>query len=377
LHLQTLKRLKKVIVSVTNDLSTDQRVDKVCNTLKSMGFKVCLVGRQLQDSLPIQRDYQTHRMRLLFKRGPLFYAEYNKRLFLYLIFHKADLLVSNDLDTLTANFLAHKLKSVPLVYDSHEYYTGTPELVNRPHVQNFWKRIEKFIFPKLKDVFTVNDSIAALYQKEYGKELFVVRNIPRKLFEQPQLNAIDLSFKTKEHLIILQGAGINIQRGVEEAVMAMQFVENALLLIIGSGDIISQLKQLASDQQLTDKVIFMPKKPYKELMKYTAIADIGLTLDKDTNINYRFSLPNKLFDYIHAGTPVLASNLPEISKIINKYEVGMTIENHDPKHIASRINYMLKNDLKTKLKSNLEKAANDLNWENEEKIVKQVYLKYV
>ncbi len=369
--------MKKVIISVTNDLSTDQRVDRVCNTLLSMGFDVCLVGRKLKGSLPLERNYKTHRMNLLFKRGPLFYAEYNKRLFLYLIFHKADLLVSNDLDTLTANFLAHKLKSIPLVYDSHEYYTGTPELINRPHIQSFWKAIEKFIFPKLKDVFTVNESIANIYSKEYNKQLHVVRNVPKKLIEKPQLNAADLSLGNKKHLIILQGAGINIQRGAEEAILAMQFIEDSLLLIVGNGDVIPKLKELVTLKNLSDKVTFLPKKPYKELMMYTAAADIGLTLDKDTNINYRFSLPNKLFDYIHAGTPVLASALPEISKIIDKYHVGITIESHDPEHIATKIKYMLVNDLKTKLQSNLEIAANDLNWENEEKILKQVYLKYV
>ncbi|HLN53116.1 MAG TPA: glycosyltransferase [Lentimicrobium sp.] len=369
--------LKKVIVSVTNDLSTDQRVDRVCNTLTSMGFSVVLVGRSLPDSLPLHREYKTRRMKLMFRKGPLFYAEYNIRLLFFLVFHQADLLVSNDLDTLTANYVAHKLKSIPIVYDSHEYYTGTPELINRPRVQGIWKFIERSIFPKLSDIFTVNESIAALYNQEYHKHLHVLRNIPKKLTKRPTLNSGDLGFDSKKHLIILQGAGINIQRGAEEAILAMKFVENTILLIIGSGDVIDSLKEMVKTNNLTEKVEFFPKKPYSELINYTSAAEIGLTLDKDTNINYRFSLPNKLFDYIHAGTPVLASPLPEIRKIIDKYKVGITIESHNPEHIASKINYMLENDFKTKLKENLEVAANELNWENEEKILKQVYLKYV
>lgn len=316
-------------------------------------------------------------MRLLFRKGPLFYAEYNIRLFLYLLFHRTDLLVSNDLDTLTANYLIHKIKVIPLVYDSHEYYTGTPELVNRPRVQGFWKALERYIFPRLNDIFTVNESIAELYHKEYNKPIHVLRNVPKQLENKPRSNAIDLGLDSEKHLIILQGAGINIQRGAEEAILAMQYVENALLIIVGSGDVINQLKEIVRENNLTGRVNFFPKKPYEELMTYTSAAEIGLTLDKDTNINYRFSLPNKLFDYIHAGTPVLASPLPEIKKIIDKYHIGITIESHDPEHIATKINYMLDNDLKTKLRDNLEKAANELNWENEEKILKQVYLKYV
>lgn len=342
-----------------------------------MGFSVVLVGRSLPDSLPLHREYKTRRMKLMFRKGPLFYAEYNIRLLFFLVFHQADLLVSNDLDTLTANYVAHKLKSIPIVYDSHEYYTGTPELINRPRVQGIWKFIERSIFPKLSDIFTVNESIAALYNQEYHKHLHVLRNIPKKLTKRPTLNSGDLGFDSKKHLIILQGAGINIQRGAEEAILAMKFVENTILLIIGSGDVIDSLKEMVKTNNLTEKVEFFPKKPYSELINYTSAAEIGLTLDKDTNINYRFSLPNKLFDYIHAGTPVLASPLPEIRKIIDKYKVGITIESHNPEHIASKINYMLENDFKTKLKENLEVAANELNWENEEKILKQVYLKYV
>jgi len=368
--------LKKVIVSVTNDLSTDQRVDKVCNTLVSMGFKVCLTGRLLPDSFKLKRVYQTHRMTLIFRKGPLFYAEYNIRLLGYLLFHKANLLVSNDLDTLPANFTAHILKHIPIVYDSHEYYTGTPELVNRPRVQAIWKAFERYIFPRLKDIFTVNESIANLYRDEYHKEVHVIRNVPRQWKDKPEATPGKLGFDPDKHLIILQGAGINIQRGAEEAVEAMKYVNNAILMIIGGGDVIESLKEQASINGLSNKVLFFPKIPFPKLMEYTSVAEIGLTLDKDTNINYRFSLPNKLFDYIHAGTPVLASPLPEIKRIIEQYGVGMLIESHDPKHIANCINQMINGNYKQLMKQNLERAASELNWENEELTLKKVYSKY-
>lgn len=365
-----------MIVSVTNDLSTDQRVDKVCCSLVAMGFDVQLTGRELPGSFPLNRSYKTCRMRLLFRKGPLFYAEYNVRLLFHLLFRKTDLLVSNDLDTLPANYVIHRLKRVPLVYDSHEYYTETPELVHRPLVKGIWERIERFIFPELTDIFTVNESIAGLYAEKYGKKLHVVRNIPRKYNPDNESTAAELGFINGRHLIILQGAGINIQRGAEEAILAMRYVENALLLIIGNGDVIGDLKSLAGNSGLDDRVVFMPRKPYDELMKYTAAADIGLTLDKDTNINYRYSLPNKLFDYIHAGTPVLASPLPEIRRIIEQYNVGDLVESHDPEHIALKINTMLNNNCKSSLSENLKKAATELNWENEEKVLKLVYSKY-
>ena len=371
--------LKKTIVSVTNDLSTDQRVDKVCRTLTGMGFHVLLVGRWLPGCLPLNdRPYETHRMRLLFKRGPLFYAEYNLRLFWFLLFNSTKLLVANDLDTLLANFTAHKLKRVPLVYDSHEYYTETPELINRPAVQGIWERIEKAIFPKLTDIITVNKSIAELYQKKYNKTLHVIRNVPRTPAVDTMANRESFGLPLDKKIIVLQGAGINIQRGAEEAVEAMQYVPNALLLIIGGGDVIESLKNQVKESKLEDKVMFINRLPYNELIQYTRLADLGITLDKDTNINYRFSLPNKLFDYIHAGIPILASRLPEIARIVEGYNIGLIAESHDPKHIADLMNQMLTNEAQNKLwKINLIKAAKELNWENEEKILTELYQKYV
>jgi glycosyltransferase involved in cell wall biosynthesis len=294
-----------------------------------------------------------------------------------LLFHRASLLVSNDLDTLLPNYLIHRIKQIPIVYDSHEYFTGVPELIGRPFVQRVWKRIEKWIFPHLEAVITVNDSIAGLYRQEYGRSLYVVRNIPPNRHIRTILTRKELNLPEDRHIVLLQGAGINVQRGAEEAIEAMKYLDDAILVIIGGGDVMAVLQQIVRSLQLDDRVFFLPKQPFERLFHYTRCADIGITLDKDTNINYRYSLPNKLFDYIHAGLPVLASPLPEIRKIIERYQIGMTIDSHDPRHIAERMHTMLTdNALRKTWKENLKQAAAELNWDQEQKILLEIFSKY-
>jgi glycosyltransferase involved in cell wall biosynthesis len=399
--------VRRVIVSVINDLNSDQRVHRTCMVLHNMGFTVTLVGRQQRRSRPMEaRLYRTRRMRLLFEKGIAFYAFYNIRLFCYLLFHRADVLVANDLDTLWPNYLAAKLKGARLVYDTHEIFCEVPELQHNPRKKDFWKRIERRIFPKLRYVITVNQSIADHYRKEYGAEVNVVRNIPATAPLVLRPSHIPAASHTPNHphvmnmgnedatvlriqkesrglpadkkILILQGAGINIQRGAEEAVLAMKEVRNAVLVIIGGGDVLPVLKKMAEDHALRDKVKFVDKLPYHELIRYTRLADIGLTLDKDTNINYRYSLPNKLFDYIHAGIAVLASPLVEVERIVKEYKVGELIDSHDPSHIAAKLNAMLeRDDLLTGWKQNAKLAATKLTWEKEKTVLEDLFRKFL
>ena len=344
-----------------------------------MGFDVLLVGRRQRDSLPLdKRNYRMKRMKLLFEKGPFFYAEYNIRLFLLLLFSKTDLLVSNDLDTLLANFLASRIKKKTLFYDSHEYYTETPELVNRKGIQKIWERIEKWIFPKLKNVYTVNDSIAGLYQEKYGVSVDVIKNVPFKKKYEITKTRKELGLPENKKIILLQGAGINIQRGAEEMLEAMNNIDNAVFVILGGGDVLDILKDKVKFQKLDDKVIFIPKQPMDKVYQYTVHADLGITFDKDTNLNYHFSLPNKIFDYIQARVPVLASPLVEIKKVIETYKIGSTIENHDPKHIAKKINEIFEDSKTLSIwKENLTFASDELCWEKEENKLIKIYKPFV
>jgi glycosyltransferase involved in cell wall biosynthesis len=372
-----LKNLKKIVViSVTNDLATDQRVQKVAQTLLNMGFEVLLVGRLLKGSLTVPH-YKHHRMKLFFTKGVAFYAAYHFRLFLFLLFKKADILVANDLDTLLPNYLISKIKGLPLVYDSHEYYTEVPELQGNPTKKKIWLGVEQFIFPKLKKVFTVNASIAQIYEEKYKVKLNVLRNVPRKSHLQLDSKATlrkQLNLPLDKKIIIMQGSGINVSRGGEEAVEAMQFVENTLLYIIGAGDAISLLKQMVIDLKLQDTVIFIAKLPYRELLNYTACADAGLTLDKDNNLNYRYSLPNKLFDYFACGLPVIASKLVEIEKIHHQFPFGILLTEVTAQSVAAAIRSV---DVNAPVYQdwlvNIKKASELLCWENEEKIIEEVY----
>ena len=370
--------MKRVIVSVINDLVTDQRVNKSCLTLQQMGYEVLLVGRKQRKSPPMdERPYHTKRMKLLFEKGPLFYAEYNTRLFFFLLFHKANLLLSNDLDTALPNYFISKLKGIRMIYDSHEYFTETPELVDRPRVQRVWKRIEGFVVPRLKEMITVCDSIAELFEEKYKVKCHVVRNIPPRKALPPQGDRRSLGLPENKHLLVLQGSGINIQRGAEELVEAMQYLDDCFLMVIGDGDVLPTLKQMTADLHIDDRVLFLPSMPYADMMAYTQLAELGFVLDKDTNLNYRFCLPNKLFDFIQAGVPVVASKLVEVGKIIKKYDIGLFIPDHDPQSIAATIRQGLDDqEARLRWKQGLAQAAQDLCWENEQQTLIEIYKHY-
>ena len=157
----------------------------------------------------------------------------------------------------------------------------------------------------------------------------------------------------------------------------MAYLDDCFLMIIGGGDVLPLLKQMVEDLKITDRVRFFPRMPYQQMMAYTQLAELGFCLDKDTNLNYRFSLPNKLFDFIQAGVPIIASHLTEIEKVIREFDLGLFIENHEPATIAATIREALSDEArKEKWQRNLAIAAQDLCWENEEQKLLEIYKHY-
>jgi len=347
----------------------------MAETVSSLNCDITIVGRKKgiccdPDSVP----FRTKRFRMLFRSGFLFYKWFNIRLFFYLLFHRFDILVANDLDTLLPNYLISKLKGLPLVYDSHEYFTGVQELQNRPFIRWIWKIIEKSIFPKLKYVLTVSDSIARQYESEYGIKPLTVRNCARNSGSIIPITRKVIGVSADHLLLVLQGTGINVSRGGEELIDAISLTQKLTLLIIGSGDALDTLKSKVLEPTLGARVRFIDKLPWNEMMRYTKTADAGLSLDKSNNLNYTFSLPNKLFDYVSAGIPVIAGDLPEVSKIISENGCGLIIPEVTSEKISKALNELLDNPEKLAyLRKNAAIASEKLNWETESEIVIKLY----
>lgn len=366
--------MKTIILAVTNDLSYDQRVLRVISTLKKSGNRLIFIGRTIKSGSHLEHDdFESVRFRLIFNKKFLFYAEYNIRLFFYLLFRKSDVLVSNDLDTLPAMYLTSRLKRITLVYDSHEFFTGTQEIQNRKFVRSFWERIEKCIFPKLKYVMTVNDSIARLYSEKYNILPLVVRNFAH--YRAPSVLKAKLPFELqKKKFFIIQGTGINFNRGAEEAVMAMKLVVDAHLVIVGKGLAMSNLKELILNHGIEGRVIFIDTLSYEELHMITAYALAGLSLDKPVGLNYLYSLPNKLSDYIQARVPVIVSNLPEVAALVKNHNIGLVCNKVTPEEIAHCMRVIMEDKQKYNIfKSNLEQAAAEVCWEKEEHKLIELY----
>ncbi|HRI22643.1 MAG TPA: glycosyltransferase family 4 protein [Panacibacter sp.] len=361
--------MKRIIFTVTNDLTYDQRMQRICTSLAANGFEVMLVGRKLKTSLPLAGQlFKQKRLRCFFNKGFFFYAEYNKRLFFWLLFQKVDIVCAIDLDTILSCYAATAFRSKQRVYDAHELFTEQKEIVTRPAVHQLWLAVEKFAVPKFKKGYTVNQFIAGELQRRYGVDYGIVRNLPVLV---PLLKGERLG---ERPFIIYQGA-VNEGRSFETLIPAMQHV-NATLKIFGKGNFFEQVKQLIKDYKVEDKVELMGFVIPQELKQITPTAYVAVTLFEQTGLNQFYSLSNRFFDYIMAGVPQVCVNYPEYKTINDAHNIALMIDDTKIATIADALNRLLNDKaLHEHLQQNCVNARNKLNWQEEEKVLIEFYKK--
>lgn len=350
--------MASICFTVTTDLSYDQRMIRICTSLANAGFEVELVGRKKQDSITLlAQPFQQKRLSCFFEKGKLFYAEYNLRLFFYLLFKKMDAICAIDLDTILPCYYVSRLRNKKRIYDAHELFCEMKEIVTRPRIYKIWKWIERKTVPNFEEGYTVNKPIADEFVKMYGRKYEVIRSIA--LYNPTQQQDV------KEKYILYQGA-VNEGRSFETLIPAMQMV-NATLTICGDGNFMEQTKALVEKYQVQDKVIFKGMVSPTELRAITNKAYIGLTLFENTGLSNYFSLANRFFDYIHSAVPQVCVNYPVYREINNFRDIAVLVDDVEPVTIATALNGLLENDAQwTRLHENCKLAATELNWQNEE-----------
>jgi glycosyltransferase involved in cell wall biosynthesis len=359
--------MKRLVFTVTNDLTYDQRMIRICNSLASASYHVLLIGRRQETSVRLSSEkFQQKRLRCFFEKGKAFYIEYNLRLFFFLLFRKADLICAIDLDTILPCYFVSKLKRKKRVYDAHELFCEMKEVVSRPAIYKIWKKIERFTVPKFRYGYTVNQIIADEFQKMYGNHYEVIRNAP-------VLKDLVIPDK-KERYIFYQGA-VNEGRSFETLIPAFAEV-NCRLLIAGDGNFMTQSKKLAEKNRLGDKVIFLGKLAPEQLYDFTIHAWIGLTLFENKGLSNYYSLANRFFDYLQAGVPQLCVEYPAYVELNKNYQIAVLIKDLSSHNIAKLLNQMLDDDvLYCELQKNCLKARNELNWQHEEMKLIRFYSK--
>jgi glycosyltransferase involved in cell wall biosynthesis len=246
-----------------------------------------------------------------------------------------------------------------LIYDSHELFTEVPELIGRPLIKFLWGIQERIFIKRAKAVITVSEGVANELKKRYrlnGVE--VIKNVALRTSTE--------TFKENQPTIIYQGA-LNIGRGIELAIEMMKQLPCYKLLIAGTGDIEIKLRRQMLESNLTDRVQFLGQLAPENLRLITPKAWLGLSLEEDMGLNYRYALPNKLFDYIAANVPVLVSDLPEMRKIVEGYEIGIVANSRNPIDLANQIADLFDDKKRYEIiLKNVKKAAELLIWQNEE-----------
>ena len=351
-----------IIFTVTNDLSYDQRMMRICGSLSAAGYEVTLVGRKRKSSLPLSpAAYKQKRFSCFFEKGKLFYAAYNTRLFFYLLFKKMDAVCAIDLDTILPCYYISRLKKVKRIYDAHEYFSQQKEILTRPGIYMIWHSIEKRYLPKFPNGYTVGHFIAAEFKKVYGINYEVIRNLPLLKEEISTLPS-----PANKKIILYQGA-VNEARGLEFLIPAMRNID-AVLHIYGDGNFMEQTKASITTNNLADKVFMKGRVLPAQLDAITKQATIGVNLVENNGLNQYYSLANKFFDLMHNGIPQVTMDFPEYKKVNDEFEVAVLINNLQVSSIEQAINKLLTDEnLYNRLQQNCVAARQVFNWQLEEK----------
>jgi len=279
-----------------------------------------------------------------------------------------DLVLSADLYSLPLAARISKNRHIPLIYDSRELYSSVAALASRMGTQFFWTLLEGWYISRVGLVLTVNQSIAEILRTRFtSKKIHVVYNFP--LRQHPiRSNLLREKFGISDDMkILLSQGGIQKGRGALHAIRLLTKLPDCVLVFLGSGELKEDLIRYVNELHVNDRVFFHPSIASNELLPLTASADLGLCLIENLGRSYYLSLPNKLFEYIIAGIPVIASNFPELRKIVDDSAVGILVDPVQEVELYERTRELIDNTHQyARFAKGCAIAAEKFIWENQE-----------
>ena len=375
----------RIVNVVLNDFTRDNRVLKVSRSLADDGHEVTVVALH-GTGLPMEEEadgFGVVRTRIAtarLPRGTVFGALKMTELALRVVWRwrKVDAWHCNDIEAFVLGWCAQRLNPrLRLVYDCHEFEA---ERNAKPAIERrmvAW--LERRMIRRASAVITVSPSIAAAYRERYTQhgipEVHLVRNIPEvrpPASHGPTPDHFRSSFNIPEgdFIALYQGA-FTYNRGLETALEAMRGLEDSgiHLVLMGYGPLQHLVDEAASDMS---HVHVHPAVPYAEVLAHTRSADVGLVSVKPTCLSYLYCLPNKLFEYLLAGVPVLSNDLPDCRQLIEDFHAGRTVEADTPDNWREAL-LAMKEAGTAEFKPGLEMAGQQLNWADESKVLQAIY----
>jgi glycosyltransferase involved in cell wall biosynthesis len=361
------KTRKKICMVTTSEIFHDSRILNEAKTL-AKNYQVTILAKKYPGQV---RKKMPFSIKLIpYWRLPWFQLDIFSS-FLSLIKaafrEKADIYHAHDLDGLLCAFAAALLKGKILIYDSHELWSATYPFANLRGLRFLLPPLEKILIWRVRAGLTVNQSLADYLSKKYHRHFLALYNAA-SLSEKRNPTKIQLNLRQKfpGKKIILHLGAADEGRGMEEIIQAAQYLpEKFILVFVGGGKTENEAKNLALKLGLKN-IHFFPAVPPEEILPTIAQADLGLALTQKVSLSYYLSLPNKIFQYLAGGLPILGSNFPEFKKVIKAHGLGETVDPSRPKLIAKKIQAMLNPQKQKIYHQRLARAFQDhYNWDIE------------
>lgn len=286
--------------------------------------------------------------------------------------HRPTVVHAHDVNTLPTAWMAAKLCGAKVVYDAHEISTSR-EGYNS--FRGLVARVERTLMPRVQGTITTTDARAKFFARAYGiPRPVVLQNRPR-FTVSPANDRIreELGLTQAWPVVIYQG-GLQQGRGLERLVRIAATVPETYFVFVGGGRLAKPLSEISQMRGLTEQVHFIPTVSLADLPSYTASADIGVQPIENTCLNHFTTDSNKLFEYLIAGLPVVATDLPEIRRIVRAYDIGLLVRDRDDAALSAALNQLSSDpQLRKALAQNASQAAAQLNWEQQEDQLLNLY----